>query len=190
MRVRNAHSSAIDGHEPGALFDVDPGHPGFAPLLKAGHLIPATARDVRLGPNDPPPSPAAVRELIAGVNASHRAIEDLHAAVEELTRERDASVESARGLQQRVNELEALLALRPGAPTEGDAVREAEAALTARFDAAYAELQSKHDALASENAKLRADLEQLTAPAKPAENEASAPAEKPAPTKPRAPREG
>lgn len=184
MRVRNTHSSAIDSHEPGALFDVDPEHAAWKPLLKSGLLVPATAGDVRFGPNDPPPSPAAVRELVAGVNARNREIEGLHAAVEDLTRERAGLAEDGRALQQRVNELEALLALRAGAPVEegavAAAVREAEEALSKRFDAAYAELLAKHDALAAENAKLRADLEQLTVPAS---------AEKPA-AKPRTPREG
>ncbi len=189
MRVRNAHSAAVDGHEPGALFDIDPAHPGFAPLLRSGQLVPATANDVRFGANDPPPSPAAVRELVAGVNARNRTIEELSSAVDQLTAERSTRDEAARTLQGRVNELEALLSVRAGAPVDvaaiSDAVRAAEEALTKRFDAAYAEL-------AAENARLRADLDGLlAAPAAsntPASTDAPAPAEKPA--RPRTPREG
>jgi|GEM_PF-5710940 len=193
MRVRNAHTSAIDSHEPGATFDVDPAHPGFAPLLRSGQLVPATASDVRFGANDPPPSAAAVRELVAGVNARNRTIEELHAAVDALTRAKAVAGDDARVLQARVNELEALLALRQGAPVEegaiAAAVRDAESALTARFDAAYASLRGQHDALVTENAHLRADLDGLlAAPAKAAADasDASAPAEKPA----RTPRQG
>jgi hypothetical protein len=171
MRVRNAHSTTIDSHAPGAVFDVDPEHAAYAGLLRAGLLVPATAGDVRFGPSDPPPSPAAVRELVAGVNARNRQIEDLHGAVEALTAERAARDEAGQALQRRVNELEALLALRAGAPVEegaiAAAVRASSAALTKRFDVAYAELVSKHDALAAENAKLKLDLAALlAAPAK------------------------
>ena len=169
MRVTNRHTSDIDGHRPGASFDVDPDHAAWKPLLKAGVIVPASAGDVRFGPNDPPPSPEAVRELVAGVNARNRQIEALHETVEALTAERSAERVGAAALQGRVNELEALLALRAGAtPDEAPiraAVQAAEAALTERFDAAYAELSAKYDAVVAENAKLRADLDGLLAAA-------------------------
>jgi hypothetical protein len=196
MRVRNAHSADIDGHLPGATFDVDPEHPAWAPLLRAGTIVPATAGDVQFGANDPPPSAAAVRELIAGVNARNREIEELHGAVEALTTDRADARDVARGLQARVNELEAVLALRPGAATDegavSAAVRAAEETLTKRFDAAYAKLRDSHDDLAreriglidardaalSDNAKLKADLDGLLSAAP-----AAAPSEPTKPTK-------
>lgn len=173
MRVRNAHTSAVDGHKPGALFDVDPDHAAWKPLLAAGVLVPASASDVRFGPDDPPPSTEAVRELVAGINARNREIDALHESVESLASEHAAERAKSAALQARVNELEALLALRQGAtPDEAPiraAVQAAEAALTARFDAAYEELAAGRDALATENARLKTDLDALlAAPAKPA----------------------
>ena len=183
MRVTNRHTSDIDGHAPGTSFDVDPYHAAWAPLLRGGLIVPASAADVRMGANDPPPSPAAVRELIAGVNARNREIDALHESLEALTRDRDGERAKTASLQARVNELEAVLALRAGATPDDApihaAVAAAEATLTARFDAAYAELRAKHDALASDNAKLKADLDALQAAPK---------AEAPEPTKPAKPR--
>ena len=79
IKVLNKHTAAIDGIPKDGVAEVDPENPGIRALIKAGHLVPVEVVGEAAAVEEPGPTAAEGRRMLAEIDRRGDRIRELEA---------------------------------------------------------------------------------------------------------------